>query len=202
MDRARMQHVFTRFSRYSWVALCLLLVACHTDMYSQPKYQPNDPSEFFEDGRANRPPVPNTVALGNYEADPAFLTGVDAAGELVSELPIELTMDLVQVGQVRYNSYCMPCHGLVGDGNGIIAQRGPIVVPSFHTDRLRSIQVGYLYDVITNGVGRMYSYGARVEPADRWAIVAYMRSLQLSQNGNFDDLTPEQQQSLESAGGQ
>jgi mono/diheme cytochrome c family protein len=190
--------IFTRSLRYSWVLVCLALVGCHLDMYDQHKYEPNDPSSFFEDGRANRPPVPNTVAVGQFQTDPAFLTGKNAAGDLINELPVELTMDLIETGQVRYNSYCMPCHGMSGDGQGMIARRGPLQVPTFHQDRLRTVEVGYLFDVITNGVNRMYPYGQRISPEDRWAIVAYMRALQLSQNATTDDVPAEELTRLES----
>lgn len=187
----------TRLLRHSWVLLCLFLVACHLDMYDQPKYKPNDPSEFFEDGRANQPPVPNTIGVGQFQTDPAFFTGKDAAGELVTELPVELTMNLIETGRIRYNSYCLPCHGVSGDGNGMIAQRGPLEVPSFHQERLRTVAIGYYFDVITNGINRMYPYGSRVAPEDRWAIAAYVRALQLSQNATTDDVPPEELPQLE-----
>lgn len=200
-----MQHLpdsnLIRLFRRGWVVVCLLLTACHLDMYDQPKYEPNDPSSFFEDGRANRQPAPNTVAVGQFQTDPAFFTGKTSDGELITELPVELTMDLLETGQVRYNSFCMPCHGMSGDGQGMIARRGPLEVPSLHQDRLRTVALGYYFDVISNGVNRMYGYGARISPEDRWAIVAYVRALQLSQNATIDDVPPEELQQLE-AGGQ
>lgn len=187
----------TRLVRSSWLALCLLLVACHQDMYIQAKYGPDDTSTFFNDGRANRPPVPNTVAIGQYGADPVFLTGKQADGQYAATLPMELTEELVRRGQNRYNVYCAPCHGLLGDGNGVIAKRGPIQVPTYHTERLRTIPVGYMFEVITNGVGRMYSYASRVPPEDRWAIAAYVRALQFSQDATLEDLPPEQREQVQ-----
>lgn len=191
----------TRAIRRGWpLLLCTLLVACHVDMYQQPKYKPNDPSTFFADGRANRPPVPNTVAVGQFQTDPHFFTGKLANGDYATTLPapFTLTKELILHGQTRYNAYCMPCHGLLGDGNGIIAQRGPLTVPSFHDDRLRAAPLGYYFEVMTNGLGRMYSYAARVPAEDRWAIAAYVRALQLSQNATIDDVSADQQPQLQS----
>lgn len=184
-----------RFIRAAWLPLCLLLAACHVDMYDQPKYQPNQPSEFFADGRAMRPPPENTVAMGSFDPESALFTGrVD--GELATELPMELTAELLERGQTRYNAYCSPCHGLAGDGNGVIAYRGGIQVPSFHSDRLRTVAIGYYFDVITNGVNRMYSYANRIPPEDRWAVAAYVRALQLSQNAPAEALTAEERSQL------
>jgi mono/diheme cytochrome c family protein len=118
-------------------------------------------------------------------------------GELAVELPVELNADLLAKGEKLYSGYCQPCHGILGDGNGIIAQRGPITVPTLHSDRLRTVQVGYFFDVITNGIGRMYGYGARIPAEDRWAVIAYVRALQLSQNADVDTLTPEDVQQIE-----
>lgn len=186
----------SRLARFVWLPLCLVLVACHVDMYDQPRYEDNEPSSFFQDGRAMRPPVDNTVAMGTFDPDSALFTGrID--GELATELPMELTAELLERGQTRYNAYCMPCHGMAGDGNGVIAYRGGIQVPGFHNDRLRNVEIGYFFDVITNGVNRMYSYAARIPPEDRWAVAAYVRALQLSQNANVTDLNAEEQQQLE-----
>ncbi|GAB4434538.1 MAG: cytochrome c [Chloroflexi bacterium OHK40] len=185
----------SRLARVAWIPLCLLLAACHIDMYDQPRYTANQPSDFFEDGRAMRPPVPNTVPMTDEPPDSVMLTG-RANGELAVELPMELTAELLERGQTRYNAYCAPCHGLAGDGNGVIAYRGGIQVPSLHNDRLRTVQVGYFFDVITNGINRMYSYANRIPPEDRWAVAAYVRALQLSQNVDANDLTAEERQQL------
>ena len=172
-----------------------MLVACHIDMYDQPKYTPNQPSEFFEDGRAMRPPVENSVPIGSFQPDSALNTG-KLNGELATELPMELTAALLERGQTRYNAYCAPCHGLGGDGNGVIAYRGGIQVPGFHNERLRTVAIGYYFDVITNGINRMYSYANRIPPEDRWAVAAYVRALQLSQYADVNELTAEERQQL------
>jgi mono/diheme cytochrome c family protein len=187
----------SRLARFAWVPLCLLLVACHVDMYDQPRYESNEASTFFENGQAMRPPRANTVAMGTFDPESAMYTG-RVNGELATELPMELTAELLERGQTRYNAYCSPCHGLAGDGNGIIAYRGGIAVPGFHNDRLRTVAIGYYFDVITNGVNRMYSYANRIPPEDRWAVAAYVRALQLSQSVPVDDLTAEERAQLES----
>jgi mono/diheme cytochrome c family protein len=185
----------SRLARIAWLPLCLLLAACHVDMYDQPKYQSNQPSSFFEDGRAMQPPPENTVAMGSFDPESAMFTGrVD--GELATELPMELTAELLERGQTRYDAFCAPCHGLAGDGNGVIAYRGPLQVPSLHNERLRTAAIGYYFDVITNGINRMYSYANRIPPEDRWAVAAYVRALQLSQYADVNDLNEEERQQL------
>jgi hypothetical protein len=186
---------FSKLARIAWLPFCLVLAACHIDMYDQAKYTPNQPSEFFEDGRSMRPPVPNTVPITAEEPDSVLYTGMEN-GELATELPMELTAELLERGQTRYNAYCAPCHGLGGDGNGVIAYRGGFQVPSFHNDRLRTTAIGYYFDVITNGLNRMYSYANRIPPEDRWAVAAYVRALQLSQYADVNELTDEERQQL------
>ena len=185
-------------ARFAWLPLCLLLVACHVDMYDQPKYKPNQPSDFFADGRSMRQPVANTVPMTSSSPDSVLYTG-KVNGELATELPPELKLDasLLARGRVVYNAYCSPCHGITGDGNGVIAARGPLVVPGYHNDRLRTVGIGYFFDVITNGLNRMYSYGGRIPPEDRWAVAAYIRALQLSQNADVNALTPEERAKVE-----
>jgi mono/diheme cytochrome c family protein len=187
-----------RLARFAWLPLCLFLAACHVDMYDQARYDTNQPSEFFEDGRAVRPPVPNTVSMGSYNPESPLTTG-EVNGELAVELPpeLELNAELLTRGQTVFNTYCAPCHGLTGDGNGVIAYRGGFAVPSFHNARLREVPLGYFFDVITNGVGRMYNYGSRIPAEDRWAAAAYVRALQLSQNATAADLSDEDRAQLE-----
>ncbi len=173
------------------IASCLVVfvAGCHTDMWRQPKTEPMDRSEFFADGQSARPLIPGTIARGNLRADDAFYTGA-VNGKWVDKMPIEVTKALVERGQDRFNVYCSPCHGRLGDGNGMVAHRGlQLVRPvgNYHTNRLRKMPVGHFYDVITNGYGAMYSYASRVEPQDRWAIVSYIRALQLSQNAPVTD---------------
>ena len=186
---------FSRLTHVAWLPLCLVLAACHIDMYDQPKYSPNQPSEFFEDGRSMRPPAANTVAMGTYDPESALYTG-EVNGELATELPLELTAELLERGQTRYNAFCAPCHGIAGDGNGVIAYRGQLQVPSLHNERLRTVAIGYYFDVITNGINRMYSYANRIPAEDRWAVAAYVRALQLSQYADVNDLSAEERQQL------
>jgi mono/diheme cytochrome c family protein len=174
------------------LAVGVFAAGCNTDMWRQPRQEPLDASEFFADGQANRPLVPGTIARGHAREDAPYFTGV-RNGRWVDELPMPVTMDLLKRGQERFQIYCTPCHGQLGDGNGMIAKRGFALrrpVGNYHTDRLRNMPVGHFYDVITNGYGAMYSYASRIEPQDRWAVVAYIRALQLSQNANIADADP------------
>jgi len=172
--------------------LLVLVSGCHTDMWRQPKHDAYDASDFFPDGQANRPLIPDTIARGKLREDDRFFTGVENK-RWIDRLPVAVTKDLLLRGQERFNIFCSPCHGQIGDGNGMIAQRGLNTerpVSSLHTQRLREMPVGHFYDVITNGYGAMYSYASRVEPQDRWAIVAYIRALQFSQNAKVADADP------------
>jgi mono/diheme cytochrome c family protein len=182
----------------SVVVLAVALVGCNTDMWVQPKHHPLDESTLFADGAASRPLLPNTISRGNLREDGVFFTGIEN-GKWVDRIPVAVTKNLLKRGQERFDIYCTPCHGRLGDGKGMIAQRGFQLkrpVGNYHTERLRKMPVGHFYDVMTNGYGAMYSYASRVEPSDRWAIVAYIRALQLSQNGKVTDLTAEQVEEL------
>jgi mono/diheme cytochrome c family protein len=172
--------------------LAALLTGCRQDMQDQPKYIPLRPSSFFDDGRSARPLVEGTVARGHLDADAAFYTG-KADGKLVDALPFPVTRAVLERGEERFNIYCSPCHDLLGTGKGMIFRRGFNRPPpqSYHIDRLRQAPVGYFFDVITNGLGAMQDYAAQIEPRDRWAIVAYIRVLQLSQNASVNDVPPE-----------
>ncbi|MDZ7289037.1 MAG: cytochrome c [candidate division KSB1 bacterium] len=160
-------------------------------MHNQPKYKPLRGSNTFEDGRSARPLVEGTVARGHLRTDEDFYTG-KINGEFVTALPFAVTKDslkgILVRGQERYDIYCSPCHDRVGTGRGMIVQRGFRQPPSFHIDRLRQAPVGYFFDVITNGFGAMYSYADRIPARDRWAISAYIRALQLSQNATLHDV--------------
>lgn len=172
--------------------LILLAVAgCHTDMWVQPKQNPLGASEFYSNNQASRPLVKGAVARDHLREDTAFFTGRGADGNYLTEIPMKLDKAglkaLVLRGQERFNIFCSPCHGRLGDGEGMIANRGlKLKRPpaTYHTDRLRNMPVGHFYDVMTKGYGAMYSYASRVEPQDRWAIVSYIRTLQLSQNAS------------------
>jgi len=170
------------------------------DMATQPKARPLRPSEFFADGRSERPLLENTVARGSLANDELFVPKES------NSFPLPVTQELLNRGEDRYRIFCAPCHGLQGDGNGIITMRGMKHPPSYHQDQLRQSPNGYYYDVITNGFGAMLGYSAQVPPRDRWAIIAYIRALQLSRNVKYGDLPAELQEKLthpanESAGG-
>ena len=167
-------------------------------MHDQPKYTAYRPSAFFDDKRAMRPALPGTVARGDLEADAVLYTG-KVGSAFTSELPVPLDAALLDRGQDRYNIYCSPCHDRTGGGDGMIVQRGYRRPVSFHDERLRHQPVGYFFDVATNGFGVMPSYRAQVPVNDRWAIVAYVRALQLSQNATVDDVPSGDRPALERA---
>lgn len=177
----------------------LLVAGCHTDMWIQPKDKNLQQDDFFSNKMAARPQVPGTVARGMANTDDAFYTGrVD--GKLVSTLPVPPTKEFLKRGQERYTIYCTPCHGRLGDGKGMINQRGLVLgryPADYNTDRLRKMPIGHFYDVMTNGYGAMYSYAARIEPIDRWAIAAYIRALQLSQFATVNDVPAEERSKLD-----
>ena len=189
------------------------LLGCHPDMWDQPRYTALQKSDFYADGAASRPHLSGTVTYAGAArkwTSPVFkdLTGeatVPSPNEsgfwtgkvkgkfvpdnyfLAANATPEQKKALIKRGQQRYNITCLPCHGETGRGEGIVVQRGFPQPPSYHIDRLREVEDGYIVDVITNGFGRMYNYAARVTPEDRWAIAAYVRALQTSQNVNVSD---------------
>src|SRR6267154_583678 len=169
------------------LASLFLLAGCSLkqDMALQPKNRPLSPSEFFTDGRSARPLIENTVARGSVDND-VYNVPKEYAG-----YPLPVHEKLLERGEDHYKVFCTPCHGLQGDGNGMIALRGMKHPPSYHIDRLRQAPNGYFYDVISNGFGAMFGYSAQVAPGDRWAIVAYLRALQLSRNAKISDLPPD-----------
>ena len=168
-------------------------------MFNQPISKPLRKNDFFQDNRmASRPLVPHTIALGQLEADSSFYTGL-VGSNLVADFPFPITRAVLERGQERFNIYCAVCHGRTGDGNGMVVQRGFPPPPSYHIDRLREAPVGHFFDVMTRGYGIMYSYAARVEPQDRWAIAAYIRVLQLSHDAKLADVPPAERSRLEAA---
>jgi mono/diheme cytochrome c family protein len=178
------------------------LSACRQDMHDQPKYIPLRPSNFFGDGRSARPLIEGTVARGHLGDDNAFFTGRGPDGKFVNEFPFPVTKAVMERGQNRFNVYCAPCHDRLGNGDGKIVRRGYRHPPSYHIDRLREVPNGYIYDVISSGFGAMPDYAAQIHPADRWAIVAYVRALQLAQNGKIDDVPADKRTELNQEGGQ
>jgi len=170
--------------------------ACRQDMHDAPRFKPLQENPFYEDGRASRPIPAGTVARGFLKDDDVFYTGMQN-GAPVEKIPMPLTDAVVQRGQERYNIYCSPCHGVAGDGDGMIVKRGYKKPPSYHDPRLRNERAGYFFDVMTRGFGQMPDYAAQVSPKDRWAIVAYVRALQLSQHATVGDLTAREKDRLE-----
>jgi len=171
-------------------------------MHDQPKYIPLRPSDFFGDGRSERPLIDDTVARGHLNDDTAFYTGKTPDGKDVESFPFPVTRDVIQRGQERFNVYCSPCHSRIGDGEGMIVQRGYRHPPTYHQDRLRQAPPGHFFDVMTNGFGSMPDYVAQIPPRDRWCIVAYIRALQLSQNASINDVPPEARAQLEQGAAQ
>lgn len=171
------------------VVLCV--AGCRQDMHDQPKFIPLRPSSFFADGRSERPLIEGTVARGHLNDDTAFYTGKGPDGKPLDTFPFPVTKEVVERGQTRFNVYCAPCHDRTGSGQGMIVKRGYHQPPSYHIDRLRQVSNGYIYDVITSGFGAMPDYAAQIPPRDRWAIVAYVRALQMSQNATINDVPAE-----------
>lgn len=181
------------------VACCLLVAACRQDMHDQPKYKPLAETNFFGDGRAARQPVAGTVARGHLKTDTFLYTGkVD--GVDVNEFPFPMTRADLLRGQDRFNIHCSPCHSRLGDGRGLVVQRGfRRQPPSYHIDRLRQVPIGHFFDVMTNGFGAMPAYGSRVAVEDRWRIAAYIKALQLSQQTPVADIPPDERSKLDVA---
>ncbi|MFA5593668.1 MAG: cytochrome c [Trueperaceae bacterium] len=166
----------------------LVLTSCGRNMFDQARTDAFEASPFFADGSAMRPIPEGTVSRERGALEPSYLTGLGPTGFL-AELPIELNTDVLLRGQERYDIYCAPCHNYNGNGAGMIVQRGfPQPVSFTAEQRLLDSPVGYFYNAITNGFGRMYSYAARIKPEDRWAIAAYIKALQLSQNAQITDV--------------
>jgi mono/diheme cytochrome c family protein len=193
------------------------LTGCHTDMWVQPKAKPLAESDFFPDDQSSRPIVPHTVARGFLKTDEEYNTGwtggnmvIDpttgndeiVGAQLVDKIPLAAMKafdndpkKMLNRGRERFDIYCSPCHSRLGDGNGMIAQRGfsqKRPPGNYHTDRLRKMPIGHFYQVMTEGYGVMYSYASRVETQDRWAIAAYIRALQKSRKADVAELRPDE----------
>jgi cytochrome c5 len=177
--------------------LAMFMAACGTlrqDMANQPRQNPLSPSEFFPDGRSERPILDNTVMRGSLADDDLFVPKDSNA------FPLPLTQEFMERGKERYGIFCSPCHGLQGDGNGMVTLRGMKHPPTYHQDRLRNVTNGYLFDVITSGFGAMSGYSAQIAPRDRWAVVAYLRALQVSRNARVADLPANLKEKLMAGG--
>ncbi len=177
----------------------LLFAACRLDMHDGPKAKTFRPSEFFDDRMSARPLVPGAVPREQGPFDELLYTG-KINGQLAEVFPFPITREVLRRGQERFNIYCSPCHSRTGNGDGMIVRRGFRRPPSYHIDRLRNAPVGHFFDVITNGFGAMYSYADRVAPRDRWAIIAYIRALQLSQAATLADVPTARRGELGGAG--
>ena len=166
------------------------------EMYNQSRFEPLEKNTFFADHRASRPWIKGTVARGHLRIDAHLYTGM-IDGNPAETFPFPITHDVILRGRERYNIYCSPCHGYEGDGRGMVVRRGMKQPPSYHIERLQNETPGYYFDVMTNGFGAMYSYASRIKPRDRWAIIAYIQALQLSQNATLDDVPADVRQRLE-----
>ncbi len=178
------------------LALAGVLAACQQDMATQPRYKPLAASDFFGDARASRPMVEGTVPRGYLRDDDHLYTG-KVNGQLADSFPYAVTPKMMERGRERFNIYCTPCHGELGTGRGMVVRRGYRQPPSLHVERMQLAPVGHFFDVMTNGIGAMQDYAAQVSVEDRWAIVAYIRALQLSQNAALEDVPAAERQKLE-----
>lgn len=179
---------------------CLGLTAsCTLDMRDQPRYEPLEESPFFGDSASARPRVADTVARGQLQLDDHLYAG-RVNGQPAETFPFTVTLSLLERGQERYDIFCTPCHGLVGDGQGVITDYGMPVPPSFHDPDLRAEPPGSYFTIITNGTRVMPPYGSRIPAADRWAIIAYIRALQLSQNADATQLSADELPQLDQTG--
>ena len=169
------------------IGTSFLLGACRKGMVEDGRIKPLEESHFFPNGMTARSPVDGTIPRDGSIGDSAYFQG-EANGRLVTGFPRPFTKDLVERGQERFDIYCAACHSRTGDGNGMIVQRGFPAPPTYHQQRLREAPPGYYFGVITRGYGVMYSYADRVAPADRWAVIAYIRALQRSQDARWNDV--------------
>ncbi len=176
----------------------LAAAGCRQDMHDAPRYEAFEASSSFPDGRASRTPPAGTVARGWLREDEALYTG-KVAGQVVGQFPFPIAHADLQRGQQRFNIYCTPCHGTLGDGKGMVVQRGLRQAASYHQDRLRQEKAGYFFDVVTNGFGAMQGYAEQIPARDRWLIVAYVRALQLSQHAAAADVPADRRAELDAS---
>jgi hypothetical protein len=181
---------------FAATALAIACMGCRLDMHVQPKYLPYDESSFFADGRSERPPVPGTVPRGHLEEDTLLYEG-KLNGAAADLFPFAITRGDLERGRERYNIFCSPCHDYTGSGQGMIVLRGFPAPPDFHMDRLKNAPAGHFVDVISNGIGKMQSYAARVPAEDRWRIAAYIRALQSSTDVSISDIPDEARRRIE-----
>lgn len=199
MRKASMPYTMFRSRKLLAAAVFVLgAMGCTQEMADQPRYDPYDPSEFFSDKLSARQLPAGTVSRSSRPREELLDSGT-IGGQLANQFPFPVTKEVLDRGRQRFNIYCTPCHGLLGTGNGMIALRGFRRLPaSFHSERLRTAPHGHFFDVITNGFGAMPRYSYQVKVNDRWAIVAYIRALQLSQWAPADAVPPDELQKLQS----
>jgi mono/diheme cytochrome c family protein len=190
--------VITRRPQFACLILALLvsLAGCRRDMQDQPRYKPLRASRFFPDSRSARPVPRGAIARDERNDLDLIHTGLQN-GTFASQFPMKITKPVLQRGQERYNIFCTPCHGFLGDGQGMIARRGFKWPANLHTDRLRNAPPGYLFQVVSNGYGAMPAYRDQIAPNDRWDILAYLRALQLSRNAALGDVPSDARSQLE-----
>lgn len=183
--------------KISWLVICLgLLTGCALDMYDQPRYEPLEKSSLAGNPLSARPHIADTVDRSQPKFNPHLTTG-QLNGDLAPTFPFTVTLEVLQRGQARYDIFCVPCHGQLGDGQGIVVEYGLKAPPSFHTQEMRNEPPGFYFDVISRGTRVMPSYASRIPPADRWAIVAYIRALQLSQNSDLSNVPAQEVPNLD-----
>jgi mono/diheme cytochrome c family protein len=176
----------------------MVAAGCRQDMHDGPRYEAFEASSTFADNRASRTAPAGTVARGWLRDDEALYTG-KIAGVPVDEFPFPIGREELARGQQRFNIYCTPCHGRLGDGNGMVVQRGLRQAASYHQDRLRQEKNGYFFDVITNGFGAMPDYATQIPVRDRWLIVAYVRTLQLAEHASVNDVPADRRGALDAS---
>lgn len=175
----------------------VLLAGCRQDMHDQPKYKPLSVSAFFADGRSARPIPEGTVARDELDDTDAAHTGTSASGEFLDSIPMPVTEALLRRGQERFDIFCAPCHDRLGTGHGMVSQRGFKIPSDLNSDRVRELPPGYIFQVISNGYQAMPDYGDQVPVNDRWAIVAYLRALELSRRETMADVPAQARTQLE-----
>lgn len=192
----------TNLQAFAWVLLSLALFTsgCRLDMQDGPRYKPLQGSSFFADGRSARPIPAGTIAIDQLNDTDSIHTGA-ANGAFLETIPVPVNLALLRRGEQRFDIFCTPCHGYLGDGDGMVARRGFKIPANFNSDRVRQEPPGYLFQVITNGYGAMPDYADQIPTEDRWAIVAYVRALQLSQNAPLSDVPSQTQTQLQSQPG-
>jgi hypothetical protein len=181
--------------RWCSLTACAWLIACQQKMADQPRYEPLQKSEFFNDQRASRPLVEGTVARGHLNTDEQLHSG-KIGGQPAKTFPFAIDRQVLQRGRERYDIFCSPCHDRVGSGQGMIVRRGFRPPPSLHIERLRAAPPGHFFDVMSRGFGAMPDYASQISAFDRWAIAAYIRALQLSQNASIGDMPEPERRAL------